>query len=126
MHFTKQQRIRFLHRHSRRSFKIFEEPKALESYENTNASGIPFFLSEEVSVARIFSVQYLSRFLHSSRMSFSYTYWRIFAKQQIYDYVRRRFYCGGGGDGGFHLGSTILQCVRFMGYFHETRSSVTI
>lgn len=53
-------RMSFLYSRPRRSFKIFEEPKALESYENTNASGIPLFLSEEVSVARIFSVQYLS------------------------------------------------------------------
>lgn len=55
------QRMSFLHSHFRRSFKgfkIFEEPKALESYEN--ASGIQLFLSKEVFVARIFSVQYLN------------------------------------------------------------------
>jgi len=47
-----------------------------------------------------FQCSIFERFLRSSRMSFSYTHWRI-AKQQIHDYVRRRFYC----SGGFHLGS---------------------
>lgn len=71
------------------------------------------FLLQEFSI--------FERFLHSSRMSFSYTHWRIFAKQQIYDYVRHGFYCGG-----FHLGSiyNITMCLFYGLYFFYSQNYV--